>query len=140
MKWYTKNFRRHLCDMHIADWDDRFLSEFSAEDYFQNLKNAKVTAAMIYFQSHAGLCNYPTESGKMHNAFKGREDEVKKLVDLCRENGIAVIGYYSLVYNTWAADTHPEWRLIHEDGGSNRTKGSRYGLCCPNNPEYRQFT
>lgn len=140
MKWYTKNFRRHLCDMHIADWDDRFLSEFSVEDYFQNLKNARVTAAMIYFQSHAGLCNYPTESGKMHNAFKGREDEVKKLVDLCRENGIAVIGYYSLVYNTWAADTHPEWRLIHEDGGSNRTKGSRYGLCCPNNPEYRQFT
>ena len=139
MKWYAKNFRRHLCDMHIADFDERFLSEFSAEEYFVNLKKAKVTAAMIYFQSHLGLCYYPTKSGVMHKGFIGREYEIKKLVDLCRKNGIAVVGYYSLVYNTWAEDRYPEWRLVHEDGGSNRTKDSRYGLCCPNNPEYRNF-
>ena len=139
MKWYTDNFRRHLCDMHIEDNDERYLSEFSAEDYFQNLKNAKVTAAMIYLQSHVGYCNYPTKSGKMHNAFVGRENEIKKLIDLCRANGIRVVGYYSLVYNTWAADTHPEWEILHEDGGTNRSKGSRYGICCPNNPEYKKF-
>lgn len=125
--------------MHISDFDKRFLSEFSAEDYLQNLKKAKVTAAMIYFQSHLGYCNYKTESGEMHKAFVGREDEIKKLVDLCRSNGISVVGYYSLVYNTKEADKHPDWEILHEDGGTNRKKNNRYGICCPNNPEYKQF-
>ncbi len=125
--------------MHIADFDERFLSEFSAEDYFENLKRAKASAAMIYFQSHLGHCFYPTRSGKMHNAFAGREYEMKKLVELCRANGISVVGYYSLNFNTWAADEHPDWQLIGADGRSGREKGSRYGLCCPNNPEYKKF-
>ena len=37
-KWYQNDYRRYLCDMHIADWDESFLSQFSAEEYFQNLK------------------------------------------------------------------------------------------------------
>ena len=80
-KWYENNYRRHLCDMHIADWDESFLSKFSAENYYENLKRAKVSCAMIYYQSHAGLCHYPTKVGKMHNAFIGKEDEMKKLTD-----------------------------------------------------------
>ena len=108
--WYKNNFKRHLCDMHIDDWDERFLSEFSPEEYYNNLKKAKIENAMLYFQSHVGLCNYPTKSGKIHNAFKGKEDSMKKLVNLCRSNGIAVTGYYSLIYNNWAHDNHREWR------------------------------
>ena len=151
-KWYEGNFRRHLCDMHIADWDESFLSKFSAENYYENLKRAKVTCAMIYYQSHAGLCHYPTKVGKMHNAFIGREDEMKKLTDMCHEGGIKVVGYYSLNYNTWAHDEHPEWRMIEHDGRSKRDKpssggavsfenagGRRYGLCCPNNDGYLNF-
>lgn len=34
--WYKNNFRRHLCDMHIDDWDDAFLSEFSPDEYVEN--------------------------------------------------------------------------------------------------------
>lgn len=151
-KWYTGNYRRHLCDMHIADWDESFLSEFSAEDYFENLKKAKVSCAMLYYQSHAGLCYFPTKTGKMHNAFKGRENEMKRLTDMCRAEGIAVVGYYSLSYNTWAHDEYPEWRMIEHDGLSRRDKpdfdgkidfanasGRRYGLCCPNNKDYLNF-
>lgn len=151
-KWYKNNYRRHLCDMHIADWDESFLSEFSAENYYENLKRANVTCAMLYYQSHAGLCYFPTKTGKMHNAFIGKEDEMKKLTDMCRANGIAVVGYYSLNYNTWAHDEYPEWRMIESDGRSKRDKpdngtnvsfenagGRRYGLCCPNNEDYLNF-
>lgn len=45
--WYEKNCR-HLCDMHIHDWNPAFLSEFSPEDYVENLKIAGITEAMIY--------------------------------------------------------------------------------------------
>ena len=95
--WYKNNFRRHLCYMHINDWNDAFLSEFSPENYVENLKKAKIQNAMLYFQSHVGLCNYPTNSGKMHNAFRGSEDAMKCVADMCHDEGIAVTGYYSLI-------------------------------------------
>lgn len=155
MKWYENNYRRHLADMHIDDWDESFLSEFSPEVYVENLKIAKVTNAMIYLQSHAGLCYFPTATGVMHSALKGKEDTVKRLIDLCHENGIAVSGYYSLIYNTREHDRHKEWRMLTASGQSRRenadavadsqkldfasAKNARYGLCCPNDLEYREF-
>ena len=53
-QWYEKSFRRNLVDMHIEDWDERFLSRFSPEEYVENLKRAKIQSAMLYFHSHMG--------------------------------------------------------------------------------------
>ena len=97
-KWYSDSFRRNLVDMHIEDWDSRFLSEFDPDDYYKNLKRANIRSAMIYLHSHVGYSYYPTKTGKMHGAFVGREDSIKRLIDLCHEGGIDVIGYYSLVF------------------------------------------
>ena len=140
-KWYKNSYRRNLVDIHIDDWNEEFLSKFDVDDYFEYLKRAHVDSAMIYLQSHVGLCYYPTKSGKMHSAFIGREDTVRRLIDKCRENNIAVVGYYSLIFNTYEEDRHPEWRLIvdKETGRSQHQLGSRYGKCCPNNIEYREF-
>lgn len=149
--WYTNSYRRHLCDMHIDDWDESFLSEFRPEVYFENLKKANIQNAMLYAQSHVGLSYYPTPTGKMHNAFRGREDSMRKLAQLCRDNGISVTMYYSLIYNNWAHDHHPQWRMVMPDGKSAREASReinsdfgqkavfRYGLCCPNNRDYRAF-
>lgn len=149
--WYENTWRRHLCDMHIDEWDEAFLSKFSPEEYVENLKRAKVQNAMLYFQSHVGLCYYPTKCGKMHRAFTGREDMMKRVEELCHEAGITVTGYYSLIYNNWAHDKYPKWRIVGPDGRSARENGignslefsagrvSRYGTCCPNNMQYRAF-
>lgn len=149
--WYKKDIRRHLCDMHINDWDPSFLSQLSPYDYVENLKVAKIQNAMLYYQSHVGLCYFPTKSGKMHSGFIGKEDTMRRIGELCHENGISVTGYYSLIYNNWAHDNHPEWRMVDETGVSQYEKGEvldaefahndlfRYGLCCPNNPGYRDF-
>ncbi len=150
--WYSSAFRRHLCDMHIEDWDTEFLSKFSPDTYVNNLKDAKIQNAMIYFQSHNGHCYYPTKSGHMHAAFEGKESMMRDLVDKCHENGIYVTGYYSLIHNTYEHDRHEDWRMLRADGKSRRenetetlnsgfsdARSSRYGLCCPNNPLYREF-
>lgn len=155
MMWYSDSYRRHLCDMHIEDWDDAFFSNFSPETYVENLKKANVQNAMIYMQSHVGLCYYPTEIGVMHRAFQGREDMIKRTMELCRRNGITVTGYYSINYNTREHDRHPSWRMVQANGKSRREnydfkvlqtdrafaslQDGRYGLCCPNNREYRNF-
>lgn len=138
MKWYNNNYRRHLLDMHIEDWDDKFLSEFDPDKYFENLKRARIQCAMIYLQSHVGLCNFPTKVAAEHKAFRGN-DKIQRLIKLCRENGIKVVGYYSLIHNNWAEIHHPEWKMIEADGRTPREKGGRYGFVCPNNAEYRDF-
>ena len=154
MAWYGNLYRRYLCDMHINDWDDSFLSQFSPEEYVKNLKLARINYAMLYFQSHVGLCYYPTKVGSMHRALAGREHIMRDTVDLCHQNGIKVIGYYSINYNTVEHDNHPDWRMRMANGKSRREGGAsdingqvtpnsflqaRYGLCCPNNRGYRQF-
>ena len=150
--WYSNLFRRHLLDMHIEDWDPLFLSEFSPEVYVKNLKRAKINYAMIYLQSHVGLCYFPTKVGSIHRALEGKSDLIRQVVDLCHQSDIKVCGYYSLIYNTREHNKHPDWQMKHENGISGRegkvdatgqvftsTKGRRYGLCCPTNPDYRKF-
>ena len=141
MKWYSDKFRRHLLDMHIDDWNEKFLSEFSPEVYVENLKKAKIQMAMIYLQSHIGICNWPTKTGKMHSHFKDKPDEIRHLIDLCHENNIKVMGYYSLNFNQYEHDRHKDWHMVRENGLSYRDEkpNDRSGICCPNNMEYREF-
>lgn len=141
MKWYETAYRRHLADMHIEDWNEEFLRDFSPEEYVANLKRAHIQAPMIYLQSHVGYCNYKTASGKAHAAMEGDYTKIQKLVDLCHEEEMSVVGYYSLIYNTWAHDNHPEWKMADESGKSvrERVPHYRYGFCCPNNDGYREF-
>ena len=75
----------------------------------------------------------------MHKAFVGREDAVKNLFNLCTSAGLTPIVYYSLIYNNWAYDVYPDWRMRNVQGKGSRDGGNRYGLCCPNNQEYRDF-
>lgn len=138
-KWYKGVYRRNLVDMHIADWDEEFLSKFDPETYYQNLVTAKIESPMIYLQSHTGLCHYPTRSGKTHAYFAKHPRAMNTLIDKCKQGGMKVVGYYSLIFNNWAADTYPEWEMVGADGTTWRDRGQRYGLCCPNNQAYRAF-
>lgn len=136
--WFSDKFRRHLADMHIHDWDDMFLSKFSEDDYLNDLLTANVQVAMIYMQSHIGLCYFPTKVSKEHRAFK-ENNRIKKLMEKCRAAGIAVVGYYSLIFNHQAYLDHPDWRMINERGKTVVEEGGRGGLVCPNNADYRAF-
>ncbi|WP_438447593.1 alpha-L-fucosidase [Gorillibacterium sp. sgz5001074] len=161
MSWYQRSYRRNLVDMHIEEWDKEFLSRFDPEDYFRNLKKGHVESPMIYIQSHVGYCYWPTESGHMHDALRGRETMIRDLFDLCHKDGMNVIAYYSLNYNNWAYEAHPEWRMRTLAGYGTRDnmdtwegelpfwmirnrngrmdRGSRFGMCCPNSAGYREF-
>jgi len=139
LDWYKNSYRRSLVDMHIEDWNDEFLSKLSAEDYCENLKKGKIQSAMIYLQNHNGHCYFPTKVGHTHKKFLNGENQIKRLVALCHENDIDVIGYYSVIHNTYEEDRHKDWRLYGADGKSERERGGRYGHLCPNNPEYREF-
>lgn len=145
-QWYSRSFRRNLVDMHIDDWNPEFLAQFDPKAYFECLKAAHIQTPMIYIHSHVGLCNWDSATGRVHRAFAGR-NKVRELFDLCHGAGMSVVAYYSLIYNNWAYDAHPDWRMLDSRGLGSREAGadhgfmtgSRYGLVCPNNEDYRAF-
>ena len=65
-QWYQKRYRRMLLDMHIPDWDEAFLSEYDPKQMAELYERARGNEVMLYCQSHVGLCNWPTKTGKMH--------------------------------------------------------------------------
>jgi hypothetical protein len=131
-KWYQSAFRRNVVDMHLTEDDPRFLSEFDSKKYVDCLALAGVDSAVIYAHSHVGLCNYPTKVGRMHAGLKGR-DILKEMIEGCHQKGIGVVVYYSLIFNTWAYRTFPDWQMRDQEGKGVADQG-RYGICCPNSP------
>ncbi|MBI4602759.1 MAG: beta-galactosidase [Planctomycetes bacterium] len=135
-KWYALAYRRAVIDMHIPDWDEKFLSEVDPDQYVDMLVRSRAQSIVLYAQSHVGLFNYPTKVGAQHKGLKGR-DLVRELIDRCHSKGIACVLYTSLIHDRWAFDEHPEWRMKHPDGREYGA-GSRYGVVCPNSP-YRDY-
>ena len=132
-------------DMHIDDWHETFLSKLDVDEYVDALVDAGVQAAMVKAKPHTGLCYWPCDTGRMHKGLKGW-DFFGSMVEKCHANGIAVIAYFTQIFDNWAYDNHPDWRLIAPDGmtfreyrGRDHFRNGRYGIVCPNNPDYRAY-
>lgn len=139
--WHRASYRHALIDMHIPDWDPGFMAKYDPTEIADCVEAANVGAVMMYFQSHIGLCYWPTTSGKQHGAFIGRDPTAEALAEF-HGRGIPVCGYYSVNFNNWAYLEHPEWRLspaVDTPLGGGVLPAERYGLCCLNNPGYRKF-
>lgn len=135
-RWYENAFRRAVIDMHIPDWDHKFLSEFDAREYARLLARSRAQSIVCYCQSHIGLFNYPTKVGRQHGSFKGR-NVLAEMIAACHEQHIAVVLYTSLIFDRWAGDTHPEWRMRTWDGKI-QGEGGRHAVLCVNSP-YREY-
>ena len=122
--------------MHIADWDERFLSQFDPQRYVETVCLAQPTAAMVYAHSHAGHCYYPTEVGHQHASLHGR-NIFGEVIDGFHKRGLDVIAYYSLIVDDDAYRAHADWRIVLVNGEDAAEK-SRFGVCCPNSP-YREY-
>ena len=133
--WYAGAFRRNVLDMHISALDPSFLSEFDPAVYVDVLVQARVQATLLAAHSHVGLCLYPTKLGEMHPGLRGR-DTFGEILERCHQAGIAVVAYYSLIFDRWVFDRHPEWRIQRVDGTD--ADAGCHGLCCPNSP-YRDY-
>lgn len=137
--WSGRSYRRLLIDTQIPDWDPEFLAKYDPKRVADDAIEAGAQAVMVYFQSHLGVCNWPTKTGAQHQAFRGR-DMVAETLAAMKARQIPVCAYYSVNFNNWAYLARPDWRI------KPLTKSSmgilprdRYGLCCMNNQDYRAF-
>lgn len=128
-------------DMHLNDSnEDEYLSKLDVEDFVWSLKSANVNSVVVKAKSHVGLHYWPSRYGKMHEGLKRRNlDYVGEMIKLCHENGISVVIYLSQIYDNYAYDMNPTWRIVTKEGETSREDNGRYGLVCPNNVEYRKY-
>lgn len=146
--WTRGNYRRIFLDMHIDDSKPEYLSRLDEERIVESLKEAGAQMVVVKGRPHTGLALFPTENGRMHRGLQGR-DYVGTMLELCHKNNIAVQLYFSQIFDNWAYENHPEWRVINGEGhnsmdtadGGNPSlfRKGRYGIVCPNNQEYREY-
>jgi hypothetical protein len=134
-RWPDETYRRGLVDMHIPDWDPRLLSNFDTTDFVKTIAGAGFQSMTAYANSHVGLCYWRTKIGQRHGNMKDR-DFFGEVVEKRKRYGLHVVAYYSVIFDNWAYEYHPDWRLIPDDD-SIPTHPQRYGFACPNSP-YRE--
>lgn len=146
--WTEGNYRRIFLDMHINETNDEYLSKLNPERIVELLKECNAQQIVVKCRPHTGLANFPTKYGKMNDCLNGR-DYVGEMVNLCRENSIATMAYFSQIFDNYAYEYHPAWRVVNAEGktsmeynnynNDNFFRNGRYGIVCPNNEEYRQY-
>src|SRR6185295_8531757 len=129
---------------------EEYLSALDPEHIVSVLKTAGAQQVLVKSKPHTGLCYWPcaSEIGRMHKGLKGR-DYVGEMIELCHRNGMAVMTYFSQVFDNWAYENHPSWRCVNAEGKTSREyedfknksmfRAGRYGIVCPNNAEYRAY-
>jgi len=140
-KWYRHSHWRNLVDMHINDKRPEFMGRFDPAVYADNMKSAGVDCSELYTGNCLGICFFPTEVGHMHEGLKGR-DLVGETLKEIGDRGIGRVAYFNM-WSRWAFDTYPEWRLLDINGQNSlefNPAEPRFGICCPNNEEYRDYT
>ncbi|MGL4736044.1 MAG: alpha-L-fucosidase, partial [Cellulosilyticaceae bacterium] len=139
--WYKKDYRRVFMDMHLNDSnEEEYLSKLDVASFVDTLSGAHVNNVVVKAKSHVGLHYWPSQYGKMHAGLKRRNlDYVGEMIKACRAADISVTVYFSQVYDNYAYDEHPTWRLVSGNGVTSREHGGRYGHVCPNNMEYRAY-
>lgn len=79
--------------------------------------------------------------GGIHRAASAR-DLVAEAKSRFEAEGISIGAYHSVIFDNWAADNHPEWRVVpatREAGYDWTVLGHRYGTLCPNHRGYREY-
>ncbi len=133
-KWPVDIYRRLLVDTHIPDWDPQLMARFDPVEYVRTIAGAGFQSLMQYANSHVGLCLWQTKVGQPHAAMKGR-DYFGEVLGEVKERGLHATCYYTLIYDNWAYEKHPDWRIVSaSDDQLLRFMRKRYGTVCPNSP------
>jgi hypothetical protein len=138
---YDRTYRRTLLDMHIPDWDPAFLAEYDPERLAELYAASHISGVLFYCKSHMGLNYWPSPVGGIHPA-AAKRDLVGEMLRALRGRDMAPAAYYSVIFDNWAVETHPEWAIVPAtslNGQNLQVLGPRYGTACLNHPGYRSY-
>ena len=139
-KRYRHAYRGYLIDHHSPDPPVIDFKNLNYKEYEDAIKRACIDQLMVYCKDHWGSAFYPTKVGRKHPAIES--DYVGKLAEICANNNIEFMAYYSLGYDTHAALNYPDWALRDEEGRIQRIErisGRKWHWVC-GNTGYRDYS
>ncbi|MCL2352437.1 MAG: beta-galactosidase trimerization domain-containing protein [Firmicutes bacterium] len=107
-------FRQIHMDFHTSPLIPGAGEAFDAAEFARTLQTARVESINLFAKCHHGMYYYPTKIGTMHPSLKF--DLLGAQIKACREAGIRVCIYTTVVWDEDLCDRHPEWMLISPDG------------------------
>ena len=107
-------FRQIHLDFHTSPLIPNIAAEFDADEFVRMLKLGHVDSVTCFAKCHHGMSYYDTSIGVRHPHLKF--DLLKAQIEACHRAGIAVPIYYSIVWDNYVGEKHPEWRQIKKDG------------------------
>jgi hypothetical protein len=115
-------------------WMEGSGGRFSARDYVRAAVDSGVNCVEVYIKDHHGTAFYDTKAGYKCASMPG-----DYLADLCEAgaaHNVDIYAYYSVGFDNWCADRHPDWCMRTADG---RAVGAGlWSYMCPNTG-YRDF-
>ncbi len=144
--WYADNRRRLFFDMHLPDWTrpgqsgghisdlHGVASAFDPKAIITQFSRAKINVLVAYAKCQYGNFYYNTALGHKHSGL-GELDLLGELTEEAHQHGIRVIGYYSNMWDTEVARSHPDWMAQDAEGNSSY---ERWPTLCLNSP-YRDL-
>jgi hypothetical protein len=139
-----QSYRRFLVDLHIADWDEGFLSKLDPASLAEAVASTGAKTMTVPANSHTGLNYWPSSVGREHRCVAGT-DLFGRFVSAARANGLNPVAYYCTVYVDWYWEEHPDSRVVDAAGECRKVtmlssgRPRRFSCCCPNNVDYRDF-
>jgi len=104
----------HL-DFHTSPWIPDVASEFDAREFAKTFREARVESVTIFAKCHHGMSYYPTKTGTMHPALRGRDLMGEMMEALHRENIRCPI-YTTVGWEEDVAHRFPAWRQLRKNG------------------------
>ena len=104
----------HL-DFHTSPFIPDVGVDFDAAAFARTLKEAHVNSVTVFAKCHHGMCYYPTKTGTMHPALRGR-DLLGEQIEALHREGLRCPIYTTVAWEEDVAQKHPEWRQMREDG------------------------
>ena len=111
---YKLRFRQVHLDFHTSPEIPGIGEKFDKKVWQERLKAAHVDSITCFSLCHHGMSYHPTKVGMMHPNLKF--NLLRAQLDACKEIGVNVPVYLTAGINSYAAENHPEWREINEDG------------------------
>lgn len=140
-------YRQIHMDFHTSPHINEVGEKFNADEFVSTLKDARVNSINLFAKCHHGMYYYPTKIGTMHPGLKF--DLLGEQIKACRDKGIRVCAYTTVVWNEDWADRHPEWMQIDMEGtlgckkpfygGYNGLPLNSWRSLCMNNSEHVKY-
>ena len=107
-------FRQIHLDFHTSPAITGIGTQWDKKRWQRALQDAAVNSVTLFAKCHHGWSYHPTQVGKMHPHLDF--DLLRAQYEACREIGIQTPIYLSAGVDNLAAEEHPEWREMGEDG------------------------